>query len=410
MASIRLSPERPVSSLSSMLSLDEARRIIAGAIPSPAAQAVPLADARGRVLAEDVPADAFYPSGDRATMDGYAVRADAVPGDFQVIGEVQAGEVPRQALQAGEAVRIFTGALVPEGGGWVIPQEQAVRAGDRVILPEFPAERFIRPHGSEARPGDVILPAGTRLGAAELAMLAQVGAVGPVVVKRPAILHISTGGELVPPEERPPEGKIRSTNATLLAALLADIGAEPPLSFRCGDDPAALARLCDRPADVLLISGGASVGDYDFGAEALRRLGFTVHFDRVNLRPGKPLTFATRGRQLAFVIPGNPVSHFVCFHVAIRLAVESAMGLPSPWSFLDLEIHGGEPLRPNPRETYWPALAGAKEGRLVVTPQPWSTSGDTFALAGTNALVRVTTDPPDRNRAATLLLGAPYSL
>ncbi len=393
-----------------MLSLDEARRIIEDSIPPPAVQTVPLAAAHGRVLAEDVPADAFYPSGDRATMDGYAVRADAVPGDFRVIGEVQAGAVPGQALQTGEAVRIFTGALVPEGGGRVIPQEQAVRSGARVIVPEFPAEKFIRPQGSEARPGDVILPAGARLGATELAMLAQVGAVEPVVLKRPVVLHIATGGEIVPPEERPPEGKIRDTNTTLLAALLAEIGAEPPLSFRCGDDPAALAELSDRPADLLLISGGASVGDYDFGAEALRRLGFTVHFDRVNLRPGKPLTFATRGRQLAFVIPGNPVSHFVCFHVAIRLAVESILGLPSPWNFLDLEIHGGAPLRPGPRETYWPALVGAKEGRLVVTPQPWSTSGDTFALAGTNALVRVAADPPDRDRAPTLLLGAPYPL
>jgi molybdopterin molybdotransferase len=161
--------------------------------------------------------------------------------------------------------------------------------------------------------------------------------------------------------------------------------------------------IAGEPCDLLLISGGASVGDYDFGAEALRRLGFTIHFDQVNLRPGKPLTFATRGAQAAFVIPGNPVSHFVCYHVAIRLAAELLCGIQPAWIFLDLELRGGEPLRPDPRETYWPATVAADAGRLVVTPRRWSTSGDTFSLAGTNALVRVN-DSSTAGRAATLLL------
>lgn len=384
-----------------MISLTEARRIITESVQPLHACSIPLAAAQGRVLAEDVAADAYYPSGDRSMMDGYVVRDDAEPGEFHIAGEIQAGAIPGQPLGSGEAFRIFTGALLPEGGGRVIMQEEAERSGDRVILRHFPERRFIRPKGSEAKPGDIILPAGTRLGAPELAMLAQVGMVTPQVVRSPLIRHVATGGELTGPEEVPPEGMIRDTNSTLLAALLADYGSIH--SSRCGDDPAALATIASEPCDLLLISGGASVGDYDFGAEALRRLGFTIHFDQVNLRPGRPLTFATRGTQAAFVIPGNPVSHFVCFHVAIQLAVELLCGIRPAWSFLDLELRGGELLRPDPRETYWPATVAADAGRLVVTPRRWSTSGDTFSLAGTNALVRVN-GSSTAGRAATLLL------
>ena len=381
--------------------------MIAGMLrPLPAAP-VALAAAPGRVLAAPVLADAAYPSGDRATMDGYVIRGDALPGEFQVAGEIQAGADPDRELAPGEAMRVFTGALLPPGGGRVIPQEQAERKGDRVSFAAFPEALFIRPEGSEARPGDVILPAGAVLGAPELAMLAQVGAVAPDVVGLPVVRHIATGGEIVPPEENPPHGKIRDTNTTLLAALLADLAASFT-SARCPDDPATLADLCTLPCDLLLISGGASVGDYDFGAEALRRLGFTIHFDKVNLRPGKPLTFATRGSQAAFVIPGNPVSHFVCFHVAIRLALDLLSGRQPFWTLLDLEIDGGEALRVNPRETWWPARVRARAGTLAVSPLRWSTSGDTFSLAGANALVLVDESSPSGNRAKTLLLGPPH--
>lgn len=392
--------------MGSMISLEEARRAIAQAVERLGTAVVPLAEAHGRVLAEEVRADAWYPSGDRATMDGYVLREDAVPGEFRVGGEIQAGAVPGKALEPGEAMRIFTGALVPEGGGRVVPQELAERAGALVRIPAFPDNLFIRRKGEEASPNTMIIVEGTRLGATELAMMAQVGQVMPVVTRLPVIRHVATGEELVGPEETPPEGMIRDTNSTLLAALVAAHGGGAMQGFRCGDDPAALADLCREPCDLLLISGGASVGDYDFGARVLRELGFHIHFDKVNLRPGKPLTFATRDRQAAFVIPGNPVSHFVCFHVAIRLALELMAGESRPWELLDLPLAGGEPLRPDARETFWPARVEAEGGRLVARPQRWSTSGDTFSLLRTNALVLVNPSSPVEGVAKTLLLGA----
>jgi len=393
------------STFRTMISLTTARRILTAEVSPRAAEATPLALAHGRVLAEDVVADAFYPAGDRSMMDGYAIAADAAPGAYRVVGEIQAGQMPERPLGAGEAMRINTGALLPAGGGRVVMQEDAQRDGEVVTFTRIAERRFVREKGSEAQPGAVVLPAGTRLGAAELAILAQVGAVTPRVVRAPTIRHLATGSELVAPAETPRGGQIRDTNSSLLQALVAEAGATVAGSQRCGDDPAALVALADEPCDLLLISGGASVGDYDFGARTLRALGFTIHFDRVDLRPGKPLTFATRGAQAAFVIPGNPVSHFVCFQVAIRLALERMAGREPAWNPVLLELRGGEPLRPDPRETYWPARAFVGDGRLVVTPKRWSTSGDTFSLAGTNALIRVGEPMPAGGLVETLLLG-----
>lgn len=390
-----------------MISLTEARqRITAGVAPRPA-QPVGIESAAGLVLAEDILADGWYPAGDRSQMDGYVVRGDAEPGTFRLLGEIAAGEVPDMVLQPGTCCRIFTGALLPEGGGRVIMQEDAVAEGDTIRLETFGDRLFVRKRGCEAQPGQTILQRGTRLGAVELAMLAQVGAVRPTVIPPPSVVHLATGGELVAPEETPGPGQIRDTNTTLLRTLLRADGVENFTSTRVPDDPEAMRRAADTTADILLISGGASVGDYDFGAATLRALGWTIHFDRVNLRPGKPLTFATRGSQTAFVIPGNPVSHFVCYHTAIRLAVECAMGRAPSWPAVWLDLADASALQSDPRETWWPATARAIDGRLTVHPKPWSSSGNSFALSGTNALVQVNAQSPAGGRALTLLLAPP---
>lgn len=251
--------------------------------------------------------------------------------------------------------------------------------------------------------GDVALRKGTRIGATEMAILAQVGCVNPSVVRKPIVKHLATGDELVTPTEQPAPGKIRDTNSSLLVGLLAPFGLSMS-TIRIADDQKAMREATEDEWDLLLISGGASVGDHDHGAEVLRSSGFTIHLDKVNLRPGKPLTFATRGDQVAFVIPGNPVSHFACFHVAIRLAVELLSGLVPRWDFIDLEISNQELIKPNPRETFWPARVSASGGRLVAEAQKWSTSGDTFSISGTNALIRVSADFPP----LTLLLDQPH--
>ncbi|MGJ8632684.1 MAG: molybdopterin molybdotransferase MoeA [Luteolibacter sp.] len=366
-----------------MIGIEEARRLIGEKVSCGGIVPAALAESCGYVLAEDVLAEDFYPGADRAMMDGYVIGADEVAGRFPVVGEVAAGEVVEERLGKGEAMRIFTGALVPEGGGRVVMQEDCVRDGDFVEITEIPETEFIRKKGCEAVPGDCVLAAGTRIGGAEMAVLAQVGCVFPKVVEKPKVRHIATGNELVGPESKPDAGKIRDTNSTLMGGLLSGYGLEVD-STRVGDEPGVI----EGDWDLLLISGGASVGDHDHGARVLREAGFEVHFDKVNLRPGKPLTFATRGRQVAFVIPGNPVSHYVCFHVAIRMAVELMCGLVPAWDFLDLEVRDEGVLNANFRDTFWPAEVVVDEGELAVRPLRWSTSGDTFSLAGVNGLVR----------------------
>ncbi len=387
-----------------MISLENARDLIRSHTAALPCHTTSLAEANGRVLAEAILADDFYPSGDRSTMDGYVIGSDALPGKFTVVGEVAAGGTSSLTIGSGQALRIFTGALIPEGGGRVVMQEDVERVGDEISIARFAENRFIRTRGSEARPGQTLLPAATRLGPAELAILAQVGAVQPKLIRCPRIRHLATGDELVDPATLPGAGQIRDTNSSLLTALVNNMGIYDLESTRVADDPAALASLAEGTWDVLLLSGGASVGNYDFGAEALRRLGFEIHFSRVNLRPGKPLTFATRGRQIAFVIPGNPVSHFVCFYTAIRLALERLGGLAETWEFLNLEMVDPQIIRPDPRETFWPSRISVREGKLVITPQHWSSSGNAFSLAGCNALARVNAGSPSDGFVQTLLL------
>ncbi len=297
---------------------------------------------------------------------------------------------------------ISTGAVLPENGGRVVMREDCSLEGESVSIPSFSDSPYIRPRASEAGKGDEVLSCGTRIGPAEMAILAQIGQTSPEVRAIPEVLHLATGSELVAPSETPGPGGIRDTNSSLLRGLLAPFGITPS-SHRVPDDPALLAEHAASPCDLLLVSGGASVGDHDHGAAVLRKIGFTIHFEKINLRPGKPLTFATRGRQAAFVIPGNPVSHFVCFHTVIRLAVELLAGIRPAWDFLDVEISEPTLLRSNPRETFWPADVRVEDGRLTATPKRWSTSGDTFSLASTNALIRVNEGSP-----RTLLLDLPF--
>lgn len=379
-----------------MVSLEEARSIIARQVSPLGAVMTPLASAHGRVLREDVAAREDLPAFDRSAMDGYAVAIEDRSAQFKVVGEVRPGELPGFALHPGECARVFTGARMPDGASQVIVQEHVRREGDVIV----PAERNDTPHvrrrGEDARNGDLLLRAGTRLRATEMALLAQLGKDQPTISPAPRAIHLVTGDELVPPGGQPGPGQIRDSNSTLIASLLAEAGARLAHQRRVGDELPALTReakaIPESAWDMLLISGGASVGDYDFGVEALTKLGFQIHFEKVNLRPGKPLVFASRRRQVAFVIPGNPVSHFVCFHVAIRLALERLEAAEPAWMLAELPLAAEVADRLNPRDTWWPARLTPRNGQLAVRPLPWRSSGDLCGLASANALVRV---PPN---------------
>lgn len=387
-----------------MLSLEEARSLIAEKIQPLNPVRLPLSGARGRVLAEAVRAPEDIPAFDRSAMDGYAIGAADSSGRFRVVGEIQPGTGETPAIREGECARIFTGATVPAGAARVVMQEDTRREGDFMILTQSSHEAHIRRRGEDARAGDELLGAGTVLGPGELSLLAQLGVIEPRVSPAVRVLHCATGNELVAPDQQPAPGQIRDTNSTLVAALLADRGATLVHQQRCGDSldllSTAIGAMAVDSWDLLLISGGASVGDYDFGARALDRSGFEIHFRKINLRPGRPLICATRGPQAAFVIPGNPAAHFVTFHTAIARAIECFERAPEAWPILSVALGAALSDAPNPRETWWPARVSAKAGALGARPLAWKSSGDLCGLAPANGLIRV---PPN---AGPLAAGA----
>ncbi|MEP6670667.1 MAG: gephyrin-like molybdotransferase Glp [Chthoniobacter sp.] len=376
-----------------MLSLAAARSLIEQHVQPLEPVATPLAVARGHILREDIFAPDDLPAFDRSAMDGYAIDAKDLSPKFRVVMEVQAGQAPAQKIGPGECARIFTGAPIPGGASQVIMQEDVERDGEWITLRERDKKTWIRYRGEDARQGELLLAAGVRLRAGELSLLAQLGTVQPRVGCAPRVIHFATGNELVDPSAAPGPGQIRDSNSTLITALLADVGAHLVAQDRCGDALDTLVQAIRQHLaeswDCLLISGGASVGDYDFGTRALAELGFQVHFGQMSIRPGKPLVFATRGGQIAFVIPGNPVSHFVTFQIAIRLALERLEGAVSSWETVSLELAEDLPAKPNERHTLWPVHVGLRDGALRVWPLSWQSSGDLRGLLGANALVPI---------------------
>ena len=375
-----------------MLTISEARDLIAEQVRILAPERIPLAAARGRILREALVADEDIPAFDRSAMDGYAVNGEGI-GPFRIVADIPAGFVSERTIAAGECARIFTGSAIPAGATHVVIQELAKRDGDSVSFTKRDVATNIRRRGEDAREGGVLIERGVRLGAAELSLFAQLGKTQPLVSQRPRILHIATGSEIVPPDSTPQPGQIRDSNSTLVAALAAESGAEIIAQHRTGDDFAALLSAVNSAPleswDVLLLSGGASVGDHDLGMKALLALGFTAHFQQLNLRPGKPLIFATRERQIAFVIPGNPLSHIVCWHIAIRAALDMLTTGDAEFGLATAALGGTSPLRGHARETWWPARLSWENDAPIFLPLKWQSSGDLTGLVGFDALIRV---------------------
>jgi len=368
-----------------MLTVEESWSQLDARVSSLPPVRLPLGEARGLRLAEDIVAPEDMPAFSRSAIDGYAVAVDAAPGVFRLAGETRPGQPAAAAPGAGEAWKISTGSALPESGVGLVMVEDTEANGATVTLRKAPNIALIRPRASQAKRGDVLLASGARLTPGAIALLATVGAARPLVSPRLRVAHVSTGSELVDLDAEPGEGSIRDSNSPLLAALIAEADATRVFHGRTTE---TIDEVVDalRPveADVFLLSGGASMGEHDGNAEALQRLGFTIHFSKIKSRPGKPLVFATRGTQAAFVLPGNPLSHFVCFHLFVRRALDRLAGLP-PRTLSPVQIEG-EPPKADPRETWWPAVVSP---RLTARPLPWRDSSDLTGLARANALLRI---------------------
>jgi len=358
---------------------------------------LPLAAALGRILRTAAHADADSPPFDASAMDGYALRRADATATLRLVGTSQAGAGFAGTVGPGECVRVFTGAPVPAGADCVVKQEDIVREGDRVYVPRSAGPDHIRHQGENRRAGDPVVAAGTLLGPPELAALAAVGAHEPEVIRTPRCAHLVTGNELIAPELTPVGAQIRDSNSTLIAALLEHHSVALAGQRRVGDDLAAARSAVEAmPAhDVLLISGGASVGDHDLAQPLLVALGYELHFHQVNLRPGKPLVFASRGGQLAFALPGNPVSHWVVFQLFIAPLLRFLQtGQPAaPPRLIGRLAAGCRVPPPDSRQTFWPSHATVAGGTHELMPLPLASSGDSSGLVGANALLPVPAPP-----------------
>ncbi len=297
------------------------------------AEDVETGSALGRVLAEPAIASIDLPPFSSSAMDGFAVRPADTPGRLRVVGESSAGRPWPGPIAAGQAVVISTGAVVPPGTS-VVPVEDAHQAGDSVEVPQVAEGAQVRPAGGDASRGSVVLPAGARVGAAQLAALAAAGITRVRCARRPQVAVLATGSELRRPGEVLGPGQIYEANTTLLRAQAESAGGEvrvlPPVADERDATRSALAEGLE--GDVLITSGGVSMGEHDLVRPALAELGVEEVFWRVALRPGKPISFGVRGRTLVFGLPGNPVSALVGFELFVRpalLAVQQA-GEPGP--------------------------------------------------------------------------------
>jgi molybdopterin molybdotransferase len=375
-------------------------------------ETVNLLAASGRILAEAVTSQLDFPHWDNSAMDGYAVRFADVqtcsaesPAELQVIEEIPAGYVPQKTVQAGQAARILTGSMMPAGADTVVIQEVTQREGDRLSIFSTPQpQEFVRHRAAFYKAGTPLMSAGLTLSAPEIAVLAAAQCTEVKVYRRPRVAILSTGSELVEPNQPLQPGQIVDSNQYALAALVAQSGAEPILLGIVPDQPEALKGAIAKAistSDLVLSSGGVSVGDYDYVDRILADLGAQLHIRAVAVRPGKPLTVATfQGNQasatnaipvLYFGLPGNPVSALVSFWRFVQPALRKLSGQPHGWQPVFVEGRSLHPLKSDgKRESYiWGQLHlinGTYEFHLASGSH---SSGNLINLAQTNALAVV---------------------
>ncbi len=389
-----------------MISVDEALKRILTNLPPPAYEEVDFRDAQGRVLAEPVTATCDIPSFSKSVVDGYALRScdlQTVPARLDLVGEIRAGDTVSSRLGPGQAIAVMTGAPVPGGADAVQMIEHASVSDNsaRVIILKGvqPGENIV-PAASEASLGQVVLGPGRLLGPAETAVLATFGHLRVRVHRKPSVAVMATGDELVEVDQNPRLHSIRNSNSSCLAAQLQLLGLKGDYIGIARDDR---DHLRDRlqtglRRDVLLVSGGVSVGAYDLVEEIFQELGLEVIFSRIAVRPGKPTVFARKGAKLIFGLPGNPLSTLVSFELFVRAALGRLCGFACP----DLPRIQGSLLsqmrQRSGRTSFLPALVSWRPEGWQVNPLPWKGSSDLIGFSGANGLVIF---PADRNLMET---------
>jgi len=380
-----------------MIPVSKAFEILDREVSPLGTERVDLCDALGRILAEEIVADSDLPPFDRSQMDGYAIRAKdtrKLPANLKVVGESAAGRGWHREIRRGEAVRIMTGAPVPPGADAVQKIELAKELKGLVSLIDPVTKGLnIVPKGSEIKQGEVVLRPGSCITAEMIATPAAFGYAKVRVAKRPSIAIVPTGSEIVPVGKKPKVDQIRDSNSVMLKALCLRAGIEATVYSSVGDDLVSLTNTIVSAAgnaDIVVTTGGVSVGKYDLTKAAFVKMGAKLHFERIALKPGKPAVFAKSRKKLFFGLPGNPVSAAVTFYLFVLRAImlmqsASNVSLERGFAIVKSPLHGNRY-----RDIYVPGgLATSADGRVMAVPVEWGGSSDLVAFAKARALIVV---------------------
>ena len=382
-----------------LLSYEQALRELLAQVPAPVSARTSLLGSLGKVLARSISADRDIPAFDKSFMDGYAVRsadtlAEAV--QLKVVGVVAAGSSSVPVVGPGEAAQIMTGAPMPEGADAVemvekarVPEEGRVELREKVRPGQNVSFR-----ASEVEHGDTVLTAGRRLGPAEMGVLATFGEAEVEVFEAPSAVILSTGDELVGVDETPSFGQIRNSNAPMLWALCQQLGVDGEVLPAVRDDREEITHAIDAAlkSDLVLLSGGVSMGEYDYVYRVLAERGVELLFHKVAVKPGKPVCVGRKGGTMVFGLPGNPVSAFVTFQLFVRPAVRKWMGFSSH-SLVQIDATLLQDVRQKPGRIFFkPALTRWREGRFETTPLETKGSADLTGFCRANSLLAIAAD------------------
>ena len=359
-------------------------------------ESVPLRDSLRRILRDDVLSDADSPPFDKAIRDGFAVRVedlDSIPVVLSVVGESRAGLAANVTVERGQCCEIMTGAPLPAGSNAVVMVENTERVSPnsvRILRGVRENEGLLR-RGAEARQGELILRSGRRIGLADLGLLAGNGKSTVSVSAKPSVAVIATGDELVEVEETPKPDQIRNSNSYTICAQVEEAGARPTALGIARDDLDDLRRkICQGlEQDILIVSGGVSVGKYDLVEKVFAEFGVEVLFDKIAMKPGKPTVFGHRGQTYVFGLPGNPISTMVAFHMFVRPLILFLLKAENTAPKV-LEAKLEAPAKCDPeRAALVPALVRFDGGQYWIRPAPWKGSSDLVGLSRANALIMI---------------------
>jgi molybdopterin molybdotransferase len=372
-----------------MITFESALQIVLNHAYTLKSEAVALQDSLGRVLAEDVISDINMPPFNRSAVDGFACRREDIVMPLQVIETVKAGAFPAKKIKKGQCTRIMTGAPVPEGADCVIMVEETQEPEMGII--RFTGENTktnISPFAEDVKIGDRVIDAGTVIGPQHIAIMAAVGWINPRVAVRPKVAVIATGDEIVEPQIKPGISQIRNSNGWQLAAQTAHAGAVPFYLGIAPDNEIDTYRMIlealDK-SDVVLLTGGVSMGTYDFVPEILEKAGIEILFRTIALQPGKPTIFGIKGEKRVFGLPGNPVSSFTIFEVLVKPMLLKMMGVKEPGQKLQLPL-GTDYIRKRSDRMQWlpVQIRGGK-----VCPLEYHGSAHIFSLASADAIAAI---------------------